>query len=91
MDYSAFILALLDWIKKCLEERGRDEVEDVMIRSGFVVRRGVTRILREQYFHGRALREEVDEAMAMLAEMDGEDRACLLNDAEAHGKLEVVT
>jgi len=85
----AFILELLDWLKECLEERRREDVEADMMRGGIRVRRGVTKILRNQDFHGRALREEVDEAMGMLAEMDAEDCACLLDEAAAV-KVEVL-
>jgi len=83
MDWSVFIFALLDWLKECLEERRREQVEEDMIFGGFRVRRGVTRLLRDQDLHGRVLREEVDEAMGLLADMDAEDRSCLLDEAEA--------
>ena len=82
--WTAFIFELLDWLKECLEERRREEVEVAMLQGRIGVRRGVTKILRRQDFHGRALREEVDEAMGMLAEMDAEDISYLLDEAEAH-------
>lgn len=83
MDWSVFIFALLDWLKECLEERRREDVEATMKRAGFAVRRGVTKLLREQGLSGHTLREEADEAMQFIREMDDEDRKCLLDDAEA--------
>ena len=83
MDFSVFIFALLDWLAVCMEERRREEVEHDLNNPGFLVRRGCCKLLRDQGFHGRELREEVDHAMDYLGDQDAEDIACLLDDAEA--------
>lgn len=82
MEWALIITAIIEAIAKCLEDRRREEVEAGLLNPGFRERRIVTRILRDQDLHGRRLREEVDEAMGLLAEMDAEDIGCLLDDAE---------
>ena len=84
MDWSVFIFAALDWLKQCLEERRREDVEADLLNPGFRVRRAMCKLVRDQDFHGRELRREVDEGMLFLAEQDAEDIACLLDDAERH-------
>ena len=87
MDWSVFIFALLDWLKECMEERRRDQVEHGLNNPGFRERRVATKLLRDQDLHGRELRHEVDQAMAYLAEQDAEDISCLLDDAEARPRV----
>ena len=82
MEWALIITAIIDAIAKCLENRRREDVEAGLLKPGFRERRICTRIIRDQDVHGRQLREEVDEAMALLAEMDAEDISCLLDDVE---------
>ena len=83
MDWAALIFELIQELIKCMEERRREDVEEGLINPGFRERRVLCRILRDQGFHGRDLRHEVDEGMAYLADQDAEDISLLLDDAEA--------
>jgi len=83
MEWALIITAIIDAIAKCLENRRREDIEErLLMGGGFLERRALTKILRAQDYHGRLLREEVNEGMAMLREMDAEDISCLLDDAE---------
>jgi hypothetical protein len=84
MSWMTFLLELFGQLAKCMEERRRDVVEKELLTPGFASRRVAARLLRQQGFHGRELREEVDEAMEYLKEQDAEDISLLLFQAEAH-------
>jgi hypothetical protein len=82
IDFIALFRAVIEEISKCLEDRRREEVEATLMNPGMRERRVIMQILRSEGIHGRQLREETDEAMGLLSEMDAEDISCLLDDAE---------
>ncbi len=82
MDWAVFFMALIEAIADCIEQRRRDSVERELQNPGIRSRRVATRLLRQQGFHGRELREEVDEAIEYLREQDAEDISLLLDSAE---------
>ena len=84
MDWASFIMALLDKLIECIQDRRKEEVAAELMSGSIFVRRQACQLLREQGFRGRELRRQTDEAMAYLADQDAEDIECLLEDAIAH-------
>ncbi len=81
MDWSMLILAFLDAIRECIENRDRETVERELQRGGARVAGPIRRTLRRGGLRGSALRHETHAVMDELAAMEPVDIEDLVDDA----------
>ncbi|NQU11864.1 hypothetical protein HQ590_13805 [bacterium] len=83
MDWATLILAVIDAIKECLENRDRNQVEAGLHRPGMREAWALRKILRrDEGLRGRALHAAVRDGMDYLADMDSAEIGALCDEAE---------
>ncbi len=81
MDWSMLIMAILDMIRECIENRDRETVERALNAGGARIAGPIRRALRRQGLRGPKLREETQAVMDELAAMSSLDIEDLVDDA----------